>query len=214
MFNLKEHLSPSPRKNAMAMLEKDCQELEKAGDTREILASFTTDAYQPIDDEYNLTRKAITIFHKYNRPYSILTKGGYRSQKDFDLMEQRPDLARYATTLTVMNKEDIEKWEPFAAPWYQRIDALRNAHIRGIKTWVSIEPIVDPAQSLYLINDSLGSVDLYRIGIMNHKNPGIPEWDLFEFIKEVKYIMEANHKPHVFKKDTLAWFEARFQNVV
>jgi DNA repair photolyase len=201
MFKSEGHLEPSPRKNAIALLKKDCEELERAGDKREILMSFTTDPYQPIDDQYGLTRKAIEVFHAYNRPYSILTKGGKRSMKDLDLMAKRPDLARYATTLTCMMPETAFKWEPLAAHWYERLDALKLAHRKGIKTWVSIEPIIVPWESRYLIAQSLGYVDLYRIGIMNHTNPGFPKTDLYEFIKSVKFILEWYQKPHTFKKD-------------
>ena len=209
MFNQIGHQEPTPRKNAIAMLEKDCKELEAMKDPREILMSFTTDPYQPIDDVYNLTRKAIQIFHKYNRPYSILTKGGKRSMKDFDLMAERPDISRYATTLTCCLSETQKEWEPFAAPWYERIEALKEAHKKGIKTWVSIEPIIDPGQSIYLIFDSLEWVDLYRIGIMNHTNPGFPKSDLYEFVENARYILESYNKSYIFKKDILPYVQEK-----
>jgi DNA repair photolyase len=194
-------IQPYPRKNAIALLKKDCEELEQAKDQREILMSFTTDPYQPIEDQHLLTQQAIKLFHKYNRKYSILTKGGNRSKRDLDLMAERTDLCRYATTLTCCLPEYEQKWEPYAASWGERVSALREAHELGIKTWVSIEPIIDPWQSRYLIAETIGYVDLYRIGKMNHTDPGFPETDLYEFVKGLQYLFEAMHKEHIFKKD-------------
>lgn len=54
-------LQPGPRKNALALLERDAEELARAGDTREILMSFTCDPYQHLEQELGLTREAIRI---------------------------------------------------------------------------------------------------------------------------------------------------------
>jgi DNA repair photolyase len=201
MTQATEHGEPYPRKNALSLLEKDCDELQRSGDKREILISFTTDPYQPLNDKEQLTRKAIELFIKYKRPFSVLTKGGHRSMQDFDLMAAHPELGRYATTLTCNNHITESKWEPFTASYTQRITALVEAHKRGIKTWVSIEPIIDPAQSLALISitHALGCVDLYRIGLLNHEELPFPRADLYEFVKKVKLILEDTD--HVFKKD-------------
>jgi DNA repair photolyase len=194
---------PYPRKNALSLLAKDCEELVRAGDTREILMSFTTDPYQPLDIDCRLTRSAIQIMIDYARPFTVLTKGGARSMRDFDLLASRPDLCRYATTLTCSNFATETKWEPNAATYRERIDALVKAHNLGIKTWVSIEPVIDPEQSLALISmtHQLRCVDLYRIGILNHSILPYPEVSLFEFVKKVKYLMESTGQEHVFKKD-------------
>jgi DNA repair photolyase len=194
-------LQPYPRKDALSLLRKDCEELVRAGDTREILMSFTTDPYQPLDVDHKLTRSAIQILIDYSRPFTILTKGGLRSTRDFDLLVTRPDLCRYATTLTCSNINTEAKWEPFAATYKQRLDALIEAHKRGIRTWVSIEPVIDPEQSLALISmtHALGCVDLYRIGTLNHETLPYPKQSLYEFVKKVKLILEDTD--HIFKKD-------------
>jgi hypothetical protein len=189
-------------------LKKDCEELQRAKDKRNILMSFTTDPYQPLDLSLGLTRKAIEIFIKYSRPFDILTKGGVRSERDFDLLASHPDLCHYATTLTLCCREDEVKWEPNAAHWNERVGALRKAHSLGIPTWASIEPIIDPRQSRYLIAETLGCVDLYKIGKMNHTDPGFPEENLCEFVKSIKYVLESTKKQHIFKKDLLPYLQA------
>ena len=198
---VEKFLQPYPRKDALSLLAKDCEDLVLAGDTREILMSFTTDPYQPLDEECKLTRSAIQILTLSARPFSILTKGGRRSTRDFDLMATRPDLCRYATTLTCSNLATEKKWEPNAAPWQERIKALEEAHRLGIKTWVSIEPVIDPEQSLALISmtHALGCVDQYRIGMLNHETLPFPRVALYDFVKKVSAILADTD--HIFKKD-------------
>jgi hypothetical protein len=163
--------------------------------------SFTTDPYQPLDVDCKLTRSAIQIMIDYARPFTVLTKGGKRSMRDFDLLSSRPDLCRYATTLTCSNLATGKKWEPNAAPWQERIKALEEAHRLGIKTWVSIEPVIDPEQSLALISmtHALGCVDQYRIGMLNHEILPFPRVALYDFVKKVSAILADTD--HVFKKD-------------
>jgi len=211
MSKATEHLEPYTRKSALSLLEKDCEELQRTRDTREILMSFTTDPYQPLNDTEQFTRQAIKILIKYNRPFSVLTKGGHRSMQDFDLIASRPDLGKYATTLTCINLATEAQWEPYAASYKERIDALVEAHKRGIKTWVSMEPIIDPEQSLSLISitHALGCVDLYRIGLLNHETLPFPRVALYDFVKKVKHILEDTD--HVFKKDLYPYLQEKQQ---
>ena len=198
-------LQPYPRKDALSLLEKDCEELQRAKDKRNILMSFTTDPYQPLDHSLELTRKAIEIFIEYSRPFDILTKGGIQSMRDFDLLASRPDLCHYATTLTCCLPETEKEWEPNAASWGERVEALREAKRWGIPTWASIEPIIDPGQSIYLIRETLPYVDEYKIGKMNHLESTFPLEQLWSFVKETKELLDSYGKKYMFKDSMKAW---------
>jgi len=52
---------PKPRPNFLEKLTKDAQIVKEAALGKPILLSFIGDPYQPINDEYTLTRKAILI---------------------------------------------------------------------------------------------------------------------------------------------------------
>lgn len=206
--------SAKPKQDFLRKFEKDCAELAAVKDQREILISFSTDPYQPLDEKLQLTRRAIEILIHYELHFTVLTKGGLRSTRDFDLMESRPDLCRYGTTLVFISAHDREIWEPRAARSGERIDALRQAHQRGIRTWVSLEPVVFPWQTIELIKTTLGAVDEYRIGKFNHTNspdakaqiewsgyqyPTDVEWR--EFVQNVKAIQDEHGARYIFKKD-------------
>lgn len=212
--------NPYERKYALKLLEKDCIELQAQGDMREILLSFTTDPYQPLELTKELTRRAITLLIKYERKFTVLTKGGFVSLQDIDQMEKRPDLCRYGTTLVFSNPADRVQWEHLAASTEGRITALRVMKNHGIRTWVSLEPVVFPAQTLELIRWTHGIVDEYRIGKFNHytdQNPALadlmtrtgykyPTEDQWrEFVREAKSILDLNGEKYKFKNDLLPY---------
>ena len=61
--------------------------------------------------------------------------------------------------------------EPYAAPYVERIAALRILHDRGCKTWVSIEPYPTPnliEQSLEELLTSISFVDKIIFGRTNY----------------------------------------------
>jgi DNA repair photolyase len=207
-------LKPYVRKDALVRLEKDAGELAAIGDRREILMSFTTDPYQPIEEKMGVTRKALEILLKYKLHVNILTKAGMRSTADFGLLAEHPDLVRYGATLTFCRLEDEYKWEPFAAPWTERIAALKKAHQRGIPTWSSIEPVIDIDQSLYLIEMTTGFVDEYRIGKLNHMSSHeVSEKEIIRFIKEAKKILNDSGNNYIFKNDLLPYFHKAGEHI-
>lgn len=160
------HGAPKPREGILNKLTKDCQELQSQGTSLQVLLCFTSDPYQPINDQFQITREAIQLLQFYGQKVTILTKGGKRSLPDIGLL--RPGLDEYAVTLTCSSDELSRKWEPNAALPGERIDALKVAHNRGIYTWVSMEPVLYPCQSIELIEFSHPFVDEYKLGILNY----------------------------------------------
>lgn len=169
------------------------------GEYRRVLLSFVTDPYQPLDEKLELTRNAITLLHKYGLKVVILTKGGQRSMRDFDLLG--PEDA-YATTLTCDNEPDSLRWEPGAAPPVERIAALKEAHARGIETWVSFEPVIYPEQTANLLATTRSFVGHYKIGTMNyHPHGKTIDWNKFGW--DMKTRLDRLGVRYYFKKDLL-----------
>lgn len=160
-----EFHNPKPRANVIRDLHRGAKALAESGKIQPVLLCFICDPYQPIDNEFQLTRQAIQVLHSYNIPVQILTKGGLKALRDFDLLG--PDDA-FAVTLTFTDAELSRQYEPEAALPLDRISSLAAAKKAGIKTWVSLEPVINPMQTLELIRMTHDFVDLFKVGKLNY----------------------------------------------
>ena len=147
------------------------------GNMEPVHLSFVGDPYDKGRQDNGHTRKVLELFREYDHPFQVLTKGGIKAAHDFDLYGHDD---RFGVTLTFINPENSISWEPCAASPADRIESLRMAHERGIKTWVSLEPVIDPAQTLELIEATTEYVDFYGVGKWNHdKRASEIDWPKF-----------------------------------
>jgi DNA repair photolyase len=147
---------------------------------KKILLSFMGDAYCANIGTIK-TREIMMAIKAAGANFSILTKGGVRANRDFDLYGPGDS---FGSTLTFTSTDDSRKWEPNAAIPMNRIAALNFAHSRGIKTWVSMEPVIDPEQTLELIELTHEFVDLYKVGKLNSDNCRGSEY--YEELKQIE----------------------------
>jgi len=164
---------------------------------REVLLCFTCDPYSSFAAGTGITRQAIEALHDGGAHVAILTKGGKRSMADFDLLTS---VDKYGATLTFISDEDSHAWEPGAALPAERIEALRQAKARGITTWASFEPVIDPEQTLKLIEMTNGIVDIYKVGKWNHDKRA-KEIDWVSFAARAKALLDRMGVEHMIKKD-------------
>jgi len=189
-----------PRNGVLEALEKDAKKF--AGDKREILLSFTSDPYQPVEKDLGITRKALEILMAYNLTITILTKGGAWSiRRDADLIGSNPHNA-WSVTLTHDEPNISLQWEPGAALPEDRIESLRYAHEQGIKTWVSFEPVIDPGAVYRLLNRTHKFVDFYKVGKLNY-HLRAKEIDWTEFKERIEDQLKQLGKPYYLKRDLL-----------
>jgi len=159
------HANFGPRDNVVKLIQKDLIEMSEAHDTRTVLFCFTCDPY-PGDYHDNIpTQMALELFKAYNQPFQLLTKGGMKAARDFHLYKKTD---AFATTLTLLDEAASLEWEPGAPLPLDRIASLRKAKEKGIRTWVSFEPVIDPEQVYKMYDMTKGFVDLYKIGKLNH----------------------------------------------
>lgn len=159
-------LYANPKTDVINKLKKDCIKLAGT-DCPEILVSFLGDPYQPAERHYCLTQQAIFLLMQYKLPFSILTKGGYRAIRDFHFLQGYPNV-RFGTSLSMCLKEDVEIWEPKAPSFKERVRTIERAKYFGLTTWVSLEPVIDPKQALYIIEQYDYVVDHWKVGKINH----------------------------------------------
>ncbi len=192
-----EYCKPVPRVGVIDKLTKDAAELKSRGEFHKILLCFSCDPYQPINDRLQLTKQAIEILHFYGQSVAILTKGGYRAMGDIPLLK---DGDEFAVTLTCDNEVQSRQWEPGAALPAERIDTLREANSRGIFTWVSLEPVLYPEQSLALIEQTHEFVDHYKLGVLNY-NPHAKGIDWADYGAKAIDLLKSYGKSFYIKDD-------------
>lgn len=193
------------RRSVFRDLERDAYKYGCRHESRHILLSFVTDPYQPVERNLRVTRRAIEILHNANLGVAILTKGGELATRDFDLLTTN-DL--FGTTLTFFDERQSRIWEPGAAPPNERILALKDAYKQGIGTWVSLEPVIDPAETLALISATADFVDHFKVGTMNYSKklpealrPTIERIEWKTFAQNVVILLDRLKQDYYIKKD-------------
>ena len=202
-FTYKKHedfINAKPRAGVVDQLEKEAP-LYRG---REVHLCFTCDPYQQIENNYFFTRMAIEILHRNGIKVVILTKGGKRSEKDFDLLEKNKHLSKYGATLTFTEDADSLKFEPGATLPGERFETLEKAHSLGVETWASLEPVIDPAQTLMIIERCKDFVDTFKVGKWNH-NAEASKIDWRKFCHEAIDLLEKYNLNYYIKKDLIAY---------
>ncbi len=193
--------NPAPRKDILKKIEFDARKLQLNNETGPVLLCFTCDPYQPIDDRYRLSRQTIQILHSYNLNVMILTKGGQRAERDFDLLNCDD---WFGVTLTNLDDTLSLKWEPGAALPEERISSLYRAHEKSIKTWVSLEPVLYPAVTREIIRRTHTFVDKFKVGTLNY-HPHAKEINWHEFAVGTKDLLTTLKCDYYLKDDLKKW---------
>ena len=161
-----------------------------------VFLSLMSDPYPVAEERAKVARWTIRELHRHGVGVRVLTKSGTRAVRDFapdlpDGLGSHPDDA-YGATLTFMDPDDSRRWEPRAAMPAERMEGLQEAHRRGLPTWASLTPVVDPAQALDIIRATAPYVGLYTIGAIEADDilgdspprPAAADFDWADFARE------------------------------
>jgi len=122
--------------NAPEILQK---QLKRAKIGR-VMISSVTDAYQPIESKYKLTRQCLEILLQSQFPVDILTKSPL-VLRDTDLIKKFKDI-EVGITITTNDEKISRVFEPNAPSIMARIRTLRALHDKGINTYAFIGPVL------------------------------------------------------------------------
>jgi DNA repair photolyase len=151
------HVEPRP-----GIVEEVKKQLEKEKITGKLIhLCFTCDPY-PTGYDSTATREIIQLLKDHGNHVQILTKGDGR--RDFDLLDSED---WYGITLDCGGPAAIEA---------NRTYSLGEAKRRGIKTWVSFEPVLDAKLCLQYLN--FLNADKVKIGKLNY-HPSEINWAQF-----------------------------------
>lgn len=193
------HSSSHARDGVIASFRREAERLSANGETRPILFSFLSDPYQPLEKKCRLTHQALAIVWENRLHSKILTKGD-SELIDADLPLMKRAGTELGITISFCNEESRKQWEPNASPLQDRIKLLKKAHGMGIRTWVSMEPVIIPDEALALIPMLAPFVDHWKVGKINHMPDVEKAIDWIGFREAAKSALETTHANYYLKK--------------
>ena len=137
---------------------------------------FTCDPY-PTGYDTTPTREIIKILKETGNHVQILTKNGKAAIRDFDLLDENDWFGITYAGYNEFIDDCTPKTEPNTPNLIYRLNALSSAHFKGIKTWVSAEPVLNAEDVLNFIART-DYVDLWKIGKLNY-HPSDIVWKSF-----------------------------------
>ncbi|MEO0293656.1 MAG: radical SAM protein [candidate division WOR-3 bacterium] len=179
-------------------------ELVKKKVSGEVSMSSVSDPYQPLEKELKLTRRVLENMNKEIK-LSILSKSDL-ILRDIDLLKEFKNL-KVGLTINCFSEEVRKILEPYAPSNENRIKTLKELHLRGIKTFCFISPVIPLLTELRkVLSLTRGFVNYYLIEILNTNLGGE---ELREILKnkfsESYEFLKSRKKMEFFSKQLKAY---------
>lgn len=153
------HVEPRP-----GIVEETRKQLEREKITGKLIhLCFTCDPY-PTGYDTTATREIIQLLKEHGNHVQILTKGD--GSRDLDLLDEND---WYGVTIDGKYSPDM---------YFGKFGRLLKAKNKGIKTWVSFEPVLDAWNVLDCIELFHKDFDKVKIGKLNYY-PSDIDWKSF-----------------------------------
>ena len=125
-------------------LDRLRDELAKPGYVPQVTAlGINTDAYQPIERRYGITRQVLELFAETKHPVSFVTKGA-SIERDVDLLERmaRENLVSVHFSVTTLDNRLASKLEPRASAPHAKLRAMKALSEAGVPVGVMVAPVI------------------------------------------------------------------------
>lgn len=108
-----------------------------------IALGINTDAYQPIERRYRVTRQLIEVLAETLHPFSLITKNAL-VLRDLDLLAPlaAEGLATVHFSVTTLDNRLSAKMEPRASAPHARLRAMRTLAEAGVPVGVMVAPVI------------------------------------------------------------------------
>lgn len=109
----------------------------------EIVFSFTSDPYIPLEANYKLTRQCLQICAEFRNPVGVITKSAL-IRRDIDVLQQLTRDARVGVFFTIpfTNRDVARAVEPYAPLPDARFHAMADLAAAGITVGIGIAPVI------------------------------------------------------------------------
>lgn len=190
------HKDVKPRADIVWKVQKDMDTGEYAG--RMVHLCFTCDPY-PTGTDTMPTREIIQIIKAGGGHVQLLTKNPLMAMRDFDLLDGEDS---FGVTLTAFTADISLLAEPHAGLPSGRLLTLAAAKGKGLKTWVSFEPVIRADDTLALLKAVIEdkSSDIVKLGKMNYNEP-LEHVNWAAFGREVEAICKKAGQAYIIKND-------------
>jgi DNA repair photolyase len=146
--------------NAAELLQKEIRRKSKAA----VWISGVCDPYQPLERDYQLTRKCLQILVREDWPLVIQTRSPL-VLRDVDILQAGKNV-EVGFSIGTADDGIRTLFEPNAPPIPERLAALAGLHGLGIRTYAMIAPILPGADRL--VELLAGTVDYVLVDRMNY----------------------------------------------
>lgn len=165
------------KKNAPELLRRNIRRAAKG----RVMMSSVTDAYQPLEVKYRISRQCLEVLCEHRFPVDILTKSPL-VVRDLDVIRQFEHID-VGITITTDDDRMRKIFEPHAPTVGARIETLRKLREQGVRTYVFIGPVL-PMDPERLAESVRRHADAVLISGMNYpsktaalyRRHGIAEW--------------------------------------
>jgi len=146
--------------NAPSLLQREIKK-KRVG---KVWISGICDPYQPLEKNYELTKRCLEILLKHDWPVTIQTKSPL-VLRDMESLRKSKEI-EVGLTITTADENIRKIFEPNSPPIKGRIETLEKLHSVGIKTFAMIAPILPNAEGL--VAQLSGKADYVLIDKMNY----------------------------------------------
>jgi DNA repair photolyase len=126
------------KNNAPEILENQLKAW-KSKPMEPVMISSATDAYQPAELKFGLTRKCVKVLQKYNIPYYVFTKSTLIS-RDLELHKLYRDNCFVVWSITTCDESIKRTIEPATPPASAMFEAIKKFSDAVVRCTVNIEP--------------------------------------------------------------------------
>jgi DNA repair photolyase len=127
--------------NAPVLLRKEL--LRPAWKGEEIVFSFTSDPYLPLEANYKLTRRCLEVCAEFQQPIGVITKSAM-IRRDIDVLKELTQVASLKVFFTIpfIDVETSRAVEPYAPLPEARFHAMSDLADAGIDVGIGIAPVI------------------------------------------------------------------------
>ncbi|MDW3626609.1 MAG: radical SAM protein [Nitrososphaeraceae archaeon] len=184
--------------NATDLLSQQIQSC-KGNIIHPVMIASATDAYQPAELKYSLTRKCVEVLQEFEIPYYIFTKSSL-IERDLELHTRYSHNCFVVWSITTNNENIKRIVEPGTPPSKSVYKVIEKFCKSGIKCVVNIDPILplitDSKEDIENIIDSANDIGVkYVSGAILRLR-----YDIWERMKYILHILNIDNSINFYEK--------------